>query len=213
MTVASTAWFGDRAVLVALTGSHDREQMAGVLSAAFPQLLVRRGITSVLVESDTPDPGLRAAVDAVLDGVELGQPGTPPRPLRTVTIEVDYDGPDVSEVASAFGCPLEAVVAAHQEQRWRVAMMGFAPGFAYLLPEGECALPWDDIPRLSRPRDRVDAGAVAVAAGMSAVYPRSMPGGWPLIGRTALRLFDPEQSSAPAVLAPGDLVEFREANA
>lgn len=201
-------WFGDRAVSVSLDDDLRREEVAIRLAEAFPHLLVRRGMASVLVESEVPDPALLPAVEAVLATMPAGRAAAPAPVRRTVTIGVRYDGPDLEEVAAGFGCSAASLVAAHQQQEWRVAMMGFAPGFGYLLPEGEHVLPWSEIPRRSRPREQVDAGAVAVAAGMSAVYPQAMPGGWSLIGRTSVRLFDPERPSGPALLAPGDLVVF-----
>lgn len=207
MTTRAT-WFGDRAVSVPLHGGRDREQVARRLEAAFPRLLVRRGIASVLVESEIPDPGLLAAVDSVLLAMAEGSVAAPMAATGTVTIEVRYDGPDLEDVSSDLGCTPDALVLAHQEQRWRVAMMGFAPGFGYLLPDGPPVLQWSAVERRARPRERVDPGAVAVAAGMSAVYPEAMPGGWPLIGSTSVRLFDPDRSEDPALLAPGDLVAF-----
>ena len=84
-----------------------------------------------------------------------------------------------------------------------VAFIGFAPGFAYLIGGDERL----DVPRLPRPRERVPAGSVAIAGPYSGVYPRESPGGWRLLGRTSLALFDPERA-APALLVSGDRVRF-----
>jgi len=87
-------------------------------------------------------------------------------------------------------------------------MMGFAPGFGYLIPDGRSLVDWSKLARRSDPRAEVPAGSVAIAAGMSAVYPANMPGGWHLIGQTAALVFDVDRSP-PALLAPGDVVTFR----
>src|SRR5690606_6654569 len=100
----------------------------------------------------------------------------------------------------------EAVIAAHTGHAWTAAFGGFAPGFAYLLPEGEGL---GEVPRRAEPRRRVPAGSVALAARYSGVYPRPSPGGWQLIGRTDAPLWTPEREGSPALLAPGTRVRFR----
>jgi KipI family sensor histidine kinase inhibitor len=91
----------------------------------------------------------------------------------------------------------------HAAAELEVLFDGFAPGFAYLggLPDEL------HVPRLATPRTRTPAGSVAVADGMSGVYPADLPGGWRVIGRTPIRLFDPHRSG-PAYLEPGDRVRF-----
>ena len=123
-------------------------------------------------------------------------------------IHVDYSGADLAEVAGLLSCGVDEVVSAHQEQAWSVAMMGFAAGFGYLVPIGRPLLDWSSVPRRDRPRDRVPPGSVALAAGMSAVYPEAMPGGWQLLGSTAARLFDAGADASPTLLHPGDVVRF-----
>ncbi|WP_338836509.1 5-oxoprolinase subunit B family protein [Gordonia polyisoprenivorans] len=126
-----------------------------------------------------------------------------------VTIEVHYDGADLDAVATTLGCGVGDVVAAHTATRWRVQFMGFAPGFGYLVPE-DADNPLLRIGRRAQPRTRVPAGAVAVAAGYSAIYPRTSPGGWHLLGRTGIQLWD-ETANPPSLLAPGTLVRFVDA--
>lgn len=123
---------------------------------------------------------------------------------REHAIDVAYGGPDLESVARSAGLSAEEVSVRHAAADYRVAFLGFAPGFAYLtgLPP-ELALP-----RLSTPRPRVPAGSVAVAGGYSGIYPAESPGGWNLIGRAGARLFDPDRDP-PALLAPGDRVRFR----
>lgn len=125
---------------------------------------------------------------------------------RLVTIPVRYggeDGPDLAAVAAHAGLSPAEVTALHQDGDYTVAMLGFAPGFPYLLGLD----PRLAMPRLDTPRPRVPAGSVGIGGAQAGIYPRSGPGGWRLIGRTALSLFDAARDP-PAALAPGDRVRF-----
>ncbi|MDW8403880.1 5-oxoprolinase subunit PxpB, partial [Chloroflexus sp.] len=130
---------------------------------------------------------------------------------REVIIPVHYggaDGPDLAEVAAQAGLTPDEVIALHTATEQRVLMIGFAPGYPYLgwLP------PALHLPRRATPRVAVPAGSVAIAAGMTGIYPSILPGGWHLIGRTEARLFDPA-ADPPALLQPGDRVRFVNAKA
>ena len=122
---------------------------------------------------------------------------------RTVTVPVVYDGNDLADVARRCAMSVDAVVAVHTSAEFRAAFCGFAPGFAYLvgLP------PALHLPRRDTPRTVVPAGSVAIAAEYSAIYPRSSPGGWHLLGRTDCALFDVDRDP-PAMVKPGDTVRF-----
>jgi KipI family sensor histidine kinase inhibitor len=125
---------------------------------------------------------------------------------RTVEIPVRYggeDGPDLASAASELGLTPAQLVQRHAAGEYTVAMIGFAPGFPYLLGLDPALA----LPRLSTPRTVVPAGSVAIGGAQTGIYPRESPGGWRLIGRTPLALFDPA-SSPPALLAPGDRVRF-----
>jgi KipI family sensor histidine kinase inhibitor len=127
-------------------------------------------------------------------------------PRRVVEIAVTYGGdagPDLEATAGALGLAPAEVVALHTAAPLRVMMIGFAPGYPYIGP----LPPALHLPRRATPRQAVPAGSVAIAAGLSGIYPARLPGGWHLIGRTAARLFDPA-ADPPALLAPGDLVQF-----
>ena len=125
---------------------------------------------------------------------------------RLVRVPVEYGGaagPDLEEVAKLSGLPPDEVVHRHSNAEYRVYFLGFQAGFPYLggLP------PELAVPRLDRPRPEVPAGSVGVAGRQTGIYPVSAPGGWRLIGRTSLRLFD-AALNPPALLRPGDLVKF-----
>jgi KipI family sensor histidine kinase inhibitor len=122
-----------------------------------------------------------------------------------VTVPTRYDGADLESVAVQLGVSTEDVVELHTGTDYTVAFMGFAPGFPYLLAEEPSRLL--ELPRLDSPRTQVPAGSVAVAAGYCGIYPRSSPGGWNLVGRTEVVLFDP-QRARPALLEPGMRVRF-----
>ncbi|MEI5585302.1 MULTISPECIES: 5-oxoprolinase subunit B family protein [unclassified Agromyces] len=129
--------------------------------------------------------------------------GRTPAP-REVLVEVDYRGDDLADTADVLGVSPEHLVARHADAAWRVAFIGFAPGFAYLVADD-----WPfDVPRLDVARTRVPRGAIGLAAGFSGAYPRESPGGWRLVGRTGAALWDPD-ADPPALLAPGRTVRFR----
>jgi KipI family sensor histidine kinase inhibitor len=112
--------------------------------------------------------------------------------------------PDLAEVAAARGLTSDEVVRLLTATEFTVYMLGFLPGFPYLggLPE---AL---EMPRLATPRKAVPARSVAIAGRMCAAYPWESPGGWRLVGRTPVRLFDAANAQRPALLAPGDRVRW-----
>jgi KipI family sensor histidine kinase inhibitor len=128
-----------------------------------------------------------------------------------VVIDVVYDGADLDDVASLTGLTSREIVAAHTGTLWRVGFAGFAPGFGYLIGGDERL----NVPRRSEPRTKVPAGSVGLAGEFSGVYPRESPGGWQLIGRTSkdqAALWDVDRDP-PALLVPGQWVQFREAQA
>lgn len=125
---------------------------------------------------------------------------------NVLTIPVCYDlefGPDLPDVARHAGIPAEEVVRLHCAPTYLVYFLGFSPGFVYLggLPEVLHA------PRLRTPRPSIAAGSIGIAGSQTGIYPVDSPGGWKLIGRTPLVMFDPE-ATPPTRLQPGDLMKF-----
>lgn len=169
---------------------------------------------------DDPLPGVVEVVPAAETILLVTEPDTSPeevgRRVRAVTprageraegelveVPVVYDGEDLDDVAELLGCDRDEVVRRHTASTWTVAFCGFAPGFGYLTcDDGE----WD-VPRRPSPRTKVPPGSVALAGQFSGVYPRESPGGWQLLGRTALDVFDLHREPA-ALLRPATRVRF-----
>ena len=138
----------------------------------------------------------------------LNEPATTEESLsELITIPVRYGGecgPDLQVVADAHDLSPSQVVRLHTASIYRVGMMGFTPGFAYLMGLD----PRLATPRRESPRTRVPAGSVGIAGSQTGIYPHESPGGWQLIGRTERALYDPE-NDAPFLLSPGDTVRFQ----
>ena len=123
-----------------------------------------------------------------------------------VEIPVCYGGelgPDLEDVAGRIGCTAAEVIELHTAREYRVYVVGFVPGFAYMASVDERLA----LPRRSSPRTKVPAGSVAIAAGQTGIYPVETPGGWHILGRTPVRPFDPRRAP-PVLLEPGDRVKF-----
>jgi KipI family sensor histidine kinase inhibitor len=206
--------FGEAALLVELGDEPDLATNARVHALARaldrpPPAGLRSlvpGYVSLLIELD-PLAGDLAAIEAVVRArageIELAA-AAPARRQRVVpTVYGGEFGPDLAEVAARTGLPPAEVVARHVAEPQTVYMLGFSPGFPYLgdLP------PQLALPRRDRPRERVPLGSVAIAERQTGIYTRETPGGWHLLGRTPLVLFD-ERRDPPAYLRPGDQVRF-----
>ena len=219
---------GDRALLIQLGSAIDekthrqvRAVSARLASHRVPGLIeVVPAFASVAlhydperVPNDKPGTGrgsarspyvrFAAAVEAALANLAEEPLPNP----RTLEIPVRYggdEGPDLTVVAEAHGLTADEVVRLHTGGTYRVYMLGFAPGFAYLggLPDVLAT------PRRDEPRTAVPAGSVGIGGSQTGIYPLVSPGGWQIIGRTSVSLFDP-QRTPPALLAIGDIVRFR----
>lgn len=203
----------DAALLVVLDEGPSEEATEAVLAllaelaARPPRGLVdlRPAYASLLVVFDprtTTHAELARAVEPLFP-----PPGHPLAPAaRCVEVPVCYEGDcasDLADVARGAGLSPEEAAELHAAAPYRVAFLGFSPGFAYLL-----GLPSPlATPRLAAPRLVVPAGSVGIAGGQTGLYPRATPGGWRLVGRTPLALFSPSREPA-ALFAPGDAVRF-----
>ncbi|TCI99353.1 5-oxoprolinase subunit PxpB [Aeromicrobium sp. IC_218] len=192
---------GERAVLLEAAGTDEVVGLAAAVRAARLD-----GVVDVVPGARTVLVVARSAGE--LDDVRHALAGLSPLPAdeqpgELVEVPVRYDGPDLDEVAQLTGLTPDEVVAAHTGTPWTVAFGGFAPGFAYL-SGGDPRL---DVPRRAEPRARVPAGSVGLAGDLSGVYPRESPGGWQLLGRTDLSLWDLHRDP-PALLRPGVRVRF-----
>jgi len=195
-------WFGDEISMEAyrqvLRLTHSLEGVRGILN-------LHPAFASVLVDFD-PRLRLHGEVEALIrermEACTEEQSGA----TRTVEIPVCYGGehgPDLGDVARHCGLEPERVVELHAAAEYLVYFVGFSTCFPYLggLP------PELATPRLSAPRKHVPVGSVAIGGSQAGIYPLASPGGWRLIGRTPLRLFDP-QGSPPPLLRMGDHVRF-----
>ncbi|MFB4265451.1 allophanate hydrolase subunit 1 [Nonomuraea sp. GTA35] len=200
---------GEHALLVETGSLELSHRLDAALRARGPEGIVEivPGPETVLVVAPGVDQaGLRARLEQVacaerdraVAGAGEGQP--------LVTIPVVYDGADLDSVAELAGISVEEVVARHTGRELVVGWLGFAPGFAYLTGLD----PVLETPRLDTPRTSVPAGSVAVAGPYSAVYPAASPGGWRLIGRTPVRVWD-VAGDPPSLFRPGMRVRFEAA--
>lgn len=163
---------------------------------SYTTLLVQLDITRLAL------PEARKRIVAALDGLE-------PLPASAGSlheIPVWYDpsvGPELPVIARRLGVSVEEVVERHCAHQYSVFALGFAPGYGFMgLVEEELATP-----RLSTPRQKVAAGSVGIADRQTAIYPAPSPGGWNLLGRTAVTLFDRNREGY-TLFQPGDKVRF-----
>lgn len=186
----------------------DIARLARALRSAPPRGLVdlHPGYGSLLVRYDARRTDALVFEEALRARLVLSREDAPAEIGRLVEVPVVYggrEGPDLAEVARETGLTAERVVELHAGAIYHVAFLGFTAGFPYLsgLPDTLA------VPRLSSPRRLVPAGSVAIAGGQAGIYPQATPGGWRLLGRTPLRLFQPEADPI-TLLRMGDRVRF-----
>lgn len=205
---------GDSAITVVLGEGISRSLSSEVLRVADRLLSASiEGISEVVpayasvgIFYDPFEVGIDELLERVQPVVEracAAGPNAESEPVRTIQIPVHYDGEDLAEVAERTRHTVAEVIALHSGREYYVYVIGFVPGFAYL-GELDASLA---LPRRSTPRKRVPAGSVGIAEAQTGVYPFATPGGWHLIGRTSVRMFDPERAE-PALLRVGDRVVF-----
>ena len=196
---------------------HDDWISCGLADPHSPQILshhlakynfwqeVVTGIDSVAVQFDpailSPDNAFKKLRDQLNDSLSAA-----PILAPAITIPICYNAefaPDLRRVAEGLSLSIDEIATWHSSLKFKVAMLGFMPGFAYL----ECR---DHIPewgRLPQPRQHVEAGSIGIIGSQSCIYSFDSPGGWPIIGRTPLSLFGPDRVQ-PSLLQPGQQVTF-----
>lgn len=158
--------------------------------------------TTLLLTFATPN-SAAAAAERLQDFRPTAHAGEDP---RLVEIDVLYDGEDLEEAAELMGMSREGLIEWHTSTEWLAAFGGFAPGFTYCTPADPAQN--FNIERRATPRTAVPAGAVGIAGGFSAVYPRVSPGGWQLLGTTTTPMWESD-AQPPALVQPGDRVRYR----
>ena len=206
-------WVGDRAILSEFPGDDlaRRNQSAralcervreGRLAEVEDVVPAAASLLVLLRAGEAPSRDLISA----LEHAEETASAAPGRESRVHDIEVAYGGdagPDLAELARMHGLDERGVVELHASIHYTVGFLGFSPGFAYLI-----GLPATlATPRLATPRTRVPAGSVAIGGEFTGIYPRATPGGWRILGRTGVWLFDPS-ADPPTRLLPGDRVKI-----
>ncbi|HMY78107.1 MAG TPA: 5-oxoprolinase subunit PxpB [Thauera aminoaromatica] len=179
-----------------------RRKQAGELPGVIETMPTFRSLTVFFDPLVTDRDAVLAALQPLIAAAEHGST-TDGRHWR---LPVCYEGeaaPDLAEVAGAIGIGEDEVVALHSGAEYLVYMIGFLPGFPFM---GDLPAPLR-LPRRAQPRVRVPAGSVAIATGLTAIYPWESPGGWHLLGRCPVPLFDARRTS-PSLLAAGDRVRF-----
>ncbi|MDQ6722391.1 MAG: 5-oxoprolinase subunit PxpB [Candidatus Dormibacteraeota bacterium] len=164
------------------------------------------GYASVTVHFD-PDQATHDSLAAAIKRLAAKRPRMA-EPGRLHRIPVTYDGQDMQEVAARVNLSAEKVIEIHTRPIYRVFLVGFVPGWAYLGPLAEEL----ELTRRHVPRTLVPAGSVAIAGRQTGIYPLPTPGGWHLIGRTNVKLFLPD-SDPPCLFRAGDRVKFFAAQA
>ncbi len=202
---------GDSALLIIFGDRIDEginkkvHAVANAIEKASPDWLIEvvPTYTSIYVYYDPLKLSYQEVLDAIKPFLSAEPKEEKPRIVEIPTVYGGEFGPDIEFVAQHNGLTTDDVIEIHSKPLYRVYMLGFTPGFAYLGGMDERIA----TPRLEKPRLKVPAGSVGIAGKQTGIYPIESPGGWRLIGRTPLRLFTPEKDP-PTLLQPGDYVKF-----
>ena len=207
---------GDSALVVHVCAGfeHDPERCLAAVTRAHARLEAARlaGVIEIAPAFTTVgvffDPLIARNLDAEIAAALRRRSKRVQAATREIEVPVCYEdefAPDLEEIATRSQLAVEEVIRVHAGASYRVACVGFTPGFPYL-----SGLPDELVtPRRARPRAAVDSGSVAIGGRQTGIYPQRSPGGWNIIGRTPLRLFNAE-AVPPSFLVIGDAVRFRQ---
>ena len=206
MTAFQIRYAGERALLICPVDHDDLTQVVARLQQAdldgVEDLLPAAETVLVTLQPRTSASHVEQSLHAVLTDPS-GPTQVAGDESEEVVIAVRYDGEDLDEVAALLGLSVGQLIEEHTSRSWRCRFIGFTAGFGYLEPDR----PGLVVPRREEARTAVPPGAVALADGYSAVYPRRAPGGWQLIGTTDTVMWDLDRPR-PALLAAGTRVRF-----
>ena len=196
---------GDDLITIEVGSPAAAQSLADALRQGGVWREVVAGISSVVVQFDTAAINLDNARQRIESALAKG---ISPLELSDVLVEIPVvyggeSGPDLDDVCEQTGLTAEELIALHTGKEYRVDLVGFTPGFAYVGGLDDKL----NVARRNSPRQRVEAGSVGIADGRTGLYALPGPGGWPLIGRTAFRLFDPSADD-PFPLRAGMRVRF-----
>lgn len=196
---------GDDTLRVDIDDRSQREAVAQHLRSFGTWIECVAGMRMVVVQFDSANVSVEAAstqLEQQLSSVPAGKQAASP----SIEIPVCYGGefgPELQSISEVLGLSPDALVAMHTSREHIVELVGFTPGFAYVAGLSQDA----NVPRLTEPRQRVEPGSVGIAGGLTGLYALAGPGGWPLLGRTPLTLFRPEQAQ-PLLLGAGTRIRF-----
>lgn len=196
---------GDDLLSINTADPAEAQALAEQLRASGAWREVVPGIASVVVQFDAIDVTIDVAMRRIADEIKHGIAAVE-RPNVLLEIPVVYGGdfgPDLDDVCERTGLSADELIALHTGQEYRVDLVGFTPGFVYVGGLDDLL----HVPRRKQPRQHVEAGSVGIADGRTGLYALSGPGGWPLIGRTTFRLFDP-QAEEPFPIRAGMRIKF-----
>lgn len=196
---------GDDLLSIEVGSPAEAQSLADALRQGDDWREVVAGISSVAVQFDAAAVSLDDARQRIENALAKG---ISPLELSDVLLEIPVvyggeAGPDFDDVCEQTGLKAEEVIALHTGREYRVDLVGFTPGFAYVGGLDDKL----NVARRDSPRQRVEAGSVGIADGRTGLYALPGPGGWPLIGRTAFRLFDPSADN-PFPIRAGMRVRF-----
>ncbi len=202
--------YGETAILAHDLSESQRASLCDALRLGMPDACIEyvMGDDTVLFIFKVPVP--ISHLSHWLEPIQEGKVSRAKSKLRLVP--VTYDGPDLESVAGQVGLSVAEVIEIHSAATYTVRMMGFAPGFPYL----DGLDPRLHLSRKESPRERIEPGSVAIGGSHAGIYSVASPGGWHLLGRTNVRLFDPDaaKSARPNpqkvfLLSPGDRLKFK----